>query len=66
MRDWPTSTLKAAEDLAALAAAHAVCPLPAYDINGVLIKLRWYAHHLEGATVILRFHLNHHLIRNSK
>ena len=65
-RDWPTSSPKAAEDLAALAETHAVCPLPAYDQNGVLIEPRWYARRLEGATVILRFELNHYLIRDPR
>ena len=57
---------RVAEDLAALAETHAVCPLPAYDQNRILIELRWYARRLEGATVILQFKLHHFLIQNSK
>ena len=65
-RDWPTSTQRAAEDLAAIAETHAVCPLPAYDQNGILIEPGWYARRLGGATVIIRFELHHYVIRNAK
>ena len=38
-------------------------PLLIYDLNGVLIEPRYYMKRLDGATVILRFELAHHLIR---
>ena len=37
-------------------------PLLAYDLNGVLIEPQYYMKRLDGATVILRFELSHHLI----
>ena len=65
-RAWPTSTPEAAEALAFIAGTHAVCPLPAYDQNGVAIEPRVYARRLEGATVIMRFNLDHYVIWNKK
>ena len=38
-------------------------PLLAYNLNGVLIEPQYYMKRLDGATVILRFELSHHLIR---
>jgi hypothetical protein len=65
-RAWPTTTPEAAEALSWVAETHAVCPLPAYDQNGVVIEPRSYAHRLGGATVIARFELSHFVIRNKK
>ena len=62
-RAWPTSTERAAEDLAVAAETHAVNPLPVYDQNGVLLEPQYYTKRLDGATVIIRFELNHYLIR---
>lgn len=49
-----------------IAETHSVCPLPAYDQNGVAMEPRSYIRRLEGATVIMRFELHHYLIRNKK
>ena len=65
-RAWPTSTIEAAEALAIAAETHLVQPLPAYDLNSVLIEPQYYMRRLDGATVILRFELVHHLIRKGK
>lgn len=65
-RAWPTSTPEAAEALAAVSETHAVCALPAYDQNGQLIEPQLYTRRLGGATAILRFELNHYVIRNKK
>lgn len=65
-RAWPTTMPEAAEALASVSDTHVVCPLPAYDQNGILIEPRWYVHRLEGATVVLRFELNHYVIRNKR
>lgn len=65
-RAWPTSTPEAAEALAAAAETHQVNPLPAYDQNGVLLEPQYYGKRLDGATVIARFGLTHHLIRKGK
>lgn len=65
-RAWPTSTPEAAEALEVAAETHRVKPLPAYDLNGVLIEPQYYTKRLDGATVILRFELTHHLIGRGK
>jgi hypothetical protein len=52
--------------LAAAVRTHRVEPLPACDLGGVLIEPQYYAKRLDGATVILRFKLIHHLIRRGK
>ena len=62
-RAWPTSTPEAAAALAAASETHSVNPLPAYDLNGVLLEPGHYTKRLDGATVIIRFELNHFLIR---
>lgn len=62
-RAWPTSTPQAADALAVASETHRVEPLLAYDLNGVLIEPQYYMKRLDGATVILRFELAHHLIR---
>jgi len=38
---------------------HRVIPIPAYDIEGNLIDLRFYRRHLEGAVVEAHFNLSH-------
>lgn len=48
------------------AETHCVNPLPAYDQNGVLLEPQYYMKRLEGATVIIRFELNHYLINKGK
>jgi len=63
-RAWPTSTPEAASALAAASETHSVNPLPAYDLNGVLVDPQQYTRRLDGATVIIRFELNHYLIRS--
>ena len=50
------------EALAKLVATHCVNPLPAYDQNAILIELYLYTRRLDGAAVIIRFNLSHHLI----
>ena len=65
-RAWSTTTPEAAEALALITETHAVCPLPAYDKNGVIIEPRAYGCRLEGVMVIIRFELNHYVIRNKK
>ena len=62
-RSWPTSTPTAAEALAAAASTHQVNPLPAYDQNGVLLEPQYYTKRLDGATVVIRFELNHYAIQ---
>jgi hypothetical protein len=49
--------------LAAAAETHLVNPLPGYDQNGVLIEPQLYSRRLDGATVVIRFELNHYFIR---
>lgn len=61
-RDWPTSNPDTKEALAKLVATHCVNPLPAYDQNAILIEPYLYTRRLDGATVIIRFNLSHHLI----
>ena len=63
-RAWPTSSPEAANALAVAAETHSVNPLPAYDLNGVLVEPQYYTKRLDGATVIIRFELNHYLIRS--
>lgn len=65
-REWPTTTPEATAALPQVAQTHAVCPLPAYDQNGVLIEPGLYTRRLERATVIMRFELTHFVIRNKK
>lgn len=65
-RAWPTSTPEAAEALAAAAETHQVNPLPAYDQNGRLLEPQYYTKRLDGATVAIRFELNHFLIYKGK
>ena len=61
-RAWPTSTERAAEDLAVAAETHAINLLPVYNQNGVLLEPQYYTKCLDGATVIIWFELNHYLI----
>lgn len=61
-RAWPTSMTEASEALAAAAETHHIKLLPAYKINGVTMEPQYYMKRLDGATVILRFELAHHLI----
>ncbi|KAF9789202.1 hypothetical protein BJ322DRAFT_1017915 [Thelephora terrestris] len=65
-RVWPTSTTTAAEALASAAETHRVEPLPAYDLNGVLMEPQYYTRRLDGATVVLHFELSHHPICKSR
>lgn len=64
--EWPTSNPDAEEALAKLVPSHCVNPLPAYDQNGILLEPSLYTCRLDGATVIIRFNLSHHLIRGKE
>ena len=55
-----------AKALVLIAETHAVCLLPAYNQNGVIIEPRVYGRQLEGAMVIIQLKLNHYVIRNKK
>lgn len=62
LENIPTASPKAAAELKAIKETHVYNPLPAYDIDGSVIKPKDYRAKLRGATVIMTFGLKHYFI----
>lgn len=65
---WPVESEAARKELQAIkaAATHDIIPLPAYDVNGKLIRPQDYRHLLAGAVVEVHFTLTHWTIASRR
>ncbi|KAL1947153.1 hypothetical protein VTO73DRAFT_14114 [Trametes versicolor] len=63
---WPTSTTVTQAALQSIKESHRTRPLPAFDVNGVLIEPKSYVEKLRGATVLAKFNILHYNIGTSR
>ncbi|KAF8061429.1 hypothetical protein FPV67DRAFT_1673075 [Lyophyllum atratum] len=61
--NWPAVYDAAKHALAEMVDTHCVNPLPAYDMNGRLLKPSAYRENLQGAVVICHLNLSHWFIK---
>jgi len=59
IENWPDFTDATRGGPDSIRQTHWVIPIPAYDIEGKLIDLHYYCHHLEGAVAEVHFNLSH-------
>ena len=67
-RDWPVRSTEAADALRDIvnACSHVVRHMPVYDLTGELIDPLQYSNKLTGATVVVRFTLQHFVIKKRR
>ena len=66
MENWPLTDKSTQDELEDLRATHHIVPVPAYNIQGNLVKPAAYRHTLENALVELHFMLSHWAIAGKK
>ena len=62
MEKWPLTYEDTRAELDKLRETHRIVPIPAYDLQGKLIKPDAYRHSLQNALVELHFNLSHWFI----
>ncbi|KAL1762117.1 hypothetical protein FB107DRAFT_268406 [Schizophyllum commune] len=66
IRGWPLRTERARADIIPLFDTHTICPLPAYDEDGMILSPMEYEAALPGALVNVMFTLRHAVDRNDR